>query len=278
MGCFETGNQGDPMAVSPTAVDHFEPACEAVARSTPLLVEAIRRAPGAVRPTRMRWTNAEIASHLYGSVVEAGKVARGVPSLYDGSGPTVALDERIVASVSERDVAVLSGMVEQATAQFLATVRQRSGDEPVAVPGATVSTMVGLIALDHHLHGGQFAETAGSQWSGRFSDLHPALSIVLPYAFDPRAARRFHGSYLVRLKGVEPIRYGIENGVLHLDLTGRTDCTLTSDPQTFLRMGIGVVSQVRATLTGKVRAGGRKPWLAMATNRLFPPIPHGGVR
>jgi len=24
-------------------------------------------------------------------------------------------------------------------------------------------------------------------------------------------------------------------------------------------------------------AGGRKPWLGFSVNRLFPPIPHGGV-
>ena len=52
---------------------------------------------------------------------------------------------------------------------------------------------------------------------------------------------------------------------------------MSSDPQTFLLAGIGVVSQLRAAMSGKLRAGGRKPWLAFAFPRLFPPIPHGGV-
>jgi hypothetical protein len=52
---------------------------------------------------------------------------------------------------------------------------------------------------------------------------------------------------------------------------------MTADPQTFLRVGIGVVSQLRASLTGKLRAGDRKLWLGFAVPRLFPPIPHGGV-
>lgn len=226
----------------------------------------------------MRWTNAEIAAHMFASVTESEKAARGVPSLYDGSGPTVALDEKMVAQVTERDLDVLAGMIDQTTAQFLSTVRSRPGGDPVAMPRATVSTLVGLVAGDHHLHGGQFAETAGFQWAGRVADMHATLSTVLPYAFDPMAARGFHGSYMLRLKGVDPIRYAVEDGVLHLDVHGPTDCTLTSDPQTILRLGIGVVSQLHATLTGKLRAGGRKPWLALATNRLFPPIPHGGVR
>ena len=258
-------------------LDHHQPACAALERSTPVLVEAIRRAPGAIRPAKMRWTNAEIAAHMFAAVTESEKAARGIPSLYDRSGPTVALDEQMVAQVAERDLDALAGMIDQTTAQFLSTVRARPGGDQVAMPRATVSTLVGLVAGDHHLHGGQFAETAGSQWAGRTADMHAALSAVLPYAFDPRAARGFHGSYMLRLKGVEPIRYAVEDGVLHLDVPGRVDCTLTSDAQTILRLGIGAVSQLRATLTGKLRAGGRKPWLALATNRLFPPIPHGGV-
>lgn len=226
----------------------------------------------------MRWTNAEIAAHMFASVTESEKAARGVPSLYDRSGPTVTLDEQMVAQVTERDLDVLAGMIEQATAQFLSTVRAGPGDSPVEMPGATVSTLVGLVAGDHHLHGGQFAQTAGVQWAGRVADMHAPLSIVLPDAFDRVAARGFHGTYLLRLKGVAPIRYAVDDGVLHLDVAGPTDCTVTSDPQTILRLGIGVVSQLRATFTGKLRAGGRKPWLALATNRLFPPIPHGGVR
>lgn len=265
------------MPVSPPVIDHHEPACNAVERSTPVLVESIRCAPGTVRPARMRWTNAEIAAHMFASVTESEKAARGVPSVYDASGPTVALDEQMVAQVAERNPDVLAGMIDQATAQFLSTVRARPGDDPVAVPRASVSTLVGLVAGDHHLHGGQFAETAGLPWTGRVADMHATLSTVLPYAFDPLAARGFHGSYLLRLEGVDPIRYAVEDGVLHLDVSGPTDCTMTSDVQTILRLGIGVVSQLRATLTGKLRAGGRKPWLALATNRLFPPIPHGGV-
>ncbi len=62
-----------------------------------------------------------------------------------------------------------------------------------------------------------------------------------------------------------------------MDVAGRTDCTLTSDVQTFLRVGIGVVSQTKAALTFKVRPTGRKPWLAFQVDRLFPAIPHGGV-
>lgn len=265
------------MSLTPTTVDHHEPTCAALERSTPVLTAAIRRAPADVRPRKMRWTNAEIAAHMYASVVESEKAVRGEPSVYDGTGPTAELDEQMVASVAERDIVVLADLVEQATASYLRSARQRPGDQPVAIPRGTVGSSTGLLALDHHLHGGQFAAAAGIPWDGAVADMFAPLSAVLPYAYDPEAGRGLSASYTLQLTGVAPVRYAIDDGVLRCDLPGPTDCTMTADPQTFLLMGIGVVSQLRATLTGKVRAGGRKPWLAMRVTKLFPPIPHGGV-
>lgn len=266
------------MSMSPTATDYHQPACDALERSTPALVEAIRRAPAETRPARMRWSNAEIAAHMYATVVESHKLARGVPSAYDGTGPSAELDERLVAGVEERDVGVLAEMVDKATTAFLGDLRALSGGDPVAMPGTRVSTLVALLAADQHLHGGQLAETAGARWSGDAADLHAPVSLLLPYSFDPVAARGFTGSYTLRLAGVEPIRYAVVDGELQDEVPDVTDCTLSADPQTFLRLGIGVVSELRALATLKIRARGRRPWLARATTRLFPPIPHGGVR
>lgn len=265
------------MTVSPASIDHHNRACDALERSTPLLLEAVRNAPATVRPKNMRWTNAEIAAHMYASVVEIEKSARGEASVFAGVGASAALDEQLVAQVTERDPVVLAEMIGDATTSFLATVRARSGNDATDVPRATVSTGVGLIALDQHLHGGQLAETSGSMWQGNVADMHSPLRAVLPYAFDPQAADGFRGSFTLRLRGVDPVSYAIVDGHLQIDPDGRTDCTITADPQTFLRVGIGVVSQLRAALTGKLRAGGRKPWLGFAVPRLFPPIPHGGV-
>jgi putative sterol carrier protein len=265
------------VTVSPTSVEALQRACDALERSTPLLVQAMRTAPADARPKKMRWTNVEIAAHMYGTVTEAEKSLRGAPSMIDGVDPSAALDEQIVAEVTERDPAVLAELTADRTAAFLTVARTRPADEAAGFRRATVATLVGLLALDHHLHGGQFSETAGAPWTGRLADMYYPLRAVLPYAFDAQAARGFNGSYALRLRGVDPVRYAVVDGELHIDAAGRAECTITADPQTFLRFGIGVVSQLRATLTGKMRAGGPKPWLVFAVNRLFPPIPHGGV-
>jgi hypothetical protein len=265
------------MSTSPIATSRHQAACDALERSTPVLVEAIRRAPADARPSGMRWTNAEIAAHLYASVLESHQLARGVASLYDGAGTSAELDEKMVGAVQERDPVALAGLVERATGQFLGDLRALSGDDPVAVPRATVATLVALHVADHHLHGAQLAETTGARWGVCPADLEAPLRLILPFAFDAEAARGFTGSYTLRLRGVAPIRYAVLDGELQNEEPMRTDCTLRVDPRTLLRMGIGAVSQLRAMATLRLRVGGRRPWLAPATTRLFPPIPHGGV-
>ena len=264
------------MTTTPAAVDHHQPSCDALERSTPLLAEAMRRAPGDVRPSRMRWTNGEIAAHMLASVIESDKSLRGEPSHYD-EGISAAMDEQMVASIPERDPAVIADDLEQRTAALVSLARTLPGEQEVTMPRGSVGLVVALLALDHHLHGGQLCETAGSTWTGDVADLHGPLATTVPYAFDPDAARGFTGSYSLNLKGVAPVPYAVRDGELSMEASPRIDCTLTSDVQTFLRVGIGVVSQTRAALTFKVRPTGRKPWLAFKVDRLFPAIPHGGV-
>jgi len=260
-----------------TSVDHHRLACDALERSTPVLLAAMRNAPASVSPTRMRWTCAELAAHMYSTILEARKVVCGEPSIFDGVGLSAEIDDRLVEQVAERDMTKLAELTADATAAFLEAARSRSGSDPTAVPGATVATFPGLFVLDHHLHGGQFAETAGAAWNGRVADMHSPLRAVLTYVFDPEAAKDFRGSFSLRLKGVEPLRYAVADGRLELDPEGRIDCRLTADPQTFLRVGIGIVSQLRAAVTGKLIATGRKPWLGFALTKVFPPAPHGGL-
>jgi hypothetical protein len=141
----------------------------------------------------MRWTNGEIAAHMVASLTEAHKAARGEPSLYD-DGLTSELDAVMIGRVPERDPGVLADLIEEGTGSFLSTVRKRIGGGATIPPGTNVATHVGLLAVDHHLHGGQFSQTTGSPWRGVVADMYSPLNIVLPFAFDPEAARDFRGS------------------------------------------------------------------------------------
>ncbi len=264
------------MTSTPAALDQHVDVCAGLARTTPLLCDVFERSEAGIRPTRMRWTNAEIAAHMVASVTEAEKAARGQPSAYDGE-QSAELDERMVAAVPERDPAVLAGILGERTSCFAETVSALDPADSLTAPRATVGALTALLALDHHLHGGQVAETSGDRWTSDVTGLHAALSTVVPYAFDSEAARGFRGSFALRLRGIEPVTYSVDDGRLTMGVPGRADSVLTTDVPTFLRMGIGAVSQARAILTGRMRAGGRRPWLAARARSLFPPIPHGGV-
>lgn len=264
------------MTTAPTHVNQHAAVCAELARTTPLLCGVFERSQAGARPNRMRWSNAEIAAHMLASVAEAEKAVRGQPSAYDVE-QSADLDERMVAAVPERDTTVLAQLLGERTASFTETVSALRPTDPLKAPRATVGALTALLALDHHLHGGQVVETSGDRWTSEVAGLPAALRTVVPYAFDPEAARGFRGSYALRLRGMEPVTYSVDDGRLTMNVPGRTDCVLTTDVATFLRMGIGVVSQGRAVLTGRMRAGGRRPWLAASVNRLFPPIPHGGV-
>jgi putative sterol carrier protein len=259
-------------------VERHETVCVALDRTTPLIVDVVRGMRREARPPGMTWTNRDVAAHLVASAAEAEKAALGLPSLFDGVGPNAAVDEKLVASTQEQDPRALADALEAGTRSFVAALRSRDGSTPVNSPRATVSVLGSLIALDHHLHGGQIAESSGSAWTGAPADMKQPLRTVLEYTFDPEAARGFHGSFELRLKGVAPVRYAVHDGEVTLDGIDRVDCVLSSDPRTFLLYGIGVISQTRAILTGRLRASGRKPWLARSLSRLFPAVPHGGVR
>jgi hypothetical protein len=49
----------------------------------------------------------------------------------------------------------------------------------------------------------------------------------------------------------------------------KADCVITADPVAFLLVGFGRVPQFSQLLRGKLRAGGRKPWLATTFGTLL---------
>ena len=49
----------------------------------------------------------------------------------------------------------------------------------------------------------------------------------------------------------------------------KSDCVITADPVAFLLLGYGRISQWSPIMRGKLRAGGRKPWLAMKFGTLM---------
>ena len=88
------------------------------------------------------------------------------------------------------------------------------------------------------------------------------LSLVPKY-LRPSRTKNANISFELRLRGAPRYRLAIADGKGVVTVAGKkADCVITADPVTFLLLGLNRVPQLPQLLRGKLRAGGRKPWLA----------------
>ena len=99
---------------------------------------------------------------------------------------------------------------------------------------------------------------AGVPWL--YQMVERAKQIEVPKYLRPRTT---NASFEFRLRSAPRYRVAIANGTGVVTLAGKkADCVITADPVTFLLLGLNRVPQLPQLLRGKLRAGGRKPWLA----------------
>jgi hypothetical protein len=93
----------------------------------------------------------------------------------------------------------------------------------------------------------------------------PFLLTAMPRVLDPAAAAGRTGSYRIVLRGGGP-RFGVvlTDGEVAVgaEPPARPDCTIVTEPVTFLLMALGRCGPNGAMARGKIFAWGRKPWLA----------------
>jgi putative sterol carrier protein len=71
-------------------------------------------------------------------------------------------------------------------------------------------------------------------------------------------------SFELRIRGANTYRMAVDRGTAVVTGAGeKSDCVITADPVTFMLVGFGRISQWRPILRGRLRASGRKPWMAM---------------
>jgi putative sterol carrier protein len=86
---------------------------------------------------------------------------------------------------------------------------------------------------------------------------------LAPKYLRPSRTKDLDISFELRMRGARRYRMAITDGTGVVTVAGeKADCVITADPVTFLLIGFGRVSQLPQILRGKLRAGGRKPWLA----------------
>lgn len=249
--------------------------------TVPRMTAALRAAPSGIAPIPgMSWRVGELGAHIAQTAATFLQVLDGEPTAYGHHGEFSALvDQQLVDELRERDPARLAQLTEERYAAMRRAMAGRPDHE--VLPGFqdySVAALNAVWVLDLNVHGYQVGHATGHPFAVDNAGLRLALETVLPFAADPAGSRELRATYAMHITGTPPLVYSVDDGAIRVEPDGaRVDCHVGIDPIAFLLVTLGVMPQWRAVLTLKLRAWGRKPWLAGRISRIFPPVPHGGV-
>ena len=253
---------------------------ETVARTAQLwrsMADSAAPVPG------LAWTAGQTAAHMVADMREYTEVltryANGdeaAINIPDGS-PTRArtvVNDRHLSDVGERDLRRLADMLEETAASYLAVatdieaIDTSERVEVLTADGLVLepAVMTCLLLGEQLIHGLDIARAGHRPWSiGREDALLviPAVLSLAPRYLRPSRTEGLNISFEVRMRGGCRYRVAITDGTGVVTAAGKkADCVITADPVAFLLIGSGRVAQLPQILRGKLRAGGRKPWLA----------------
>jgi hypothetical protein len=225
----------------------------------------------------LAWTAGQTAAHVVADMGEYTEVltrhlnGETAELSIPGGSPARArnsANDRHLVDVPERDMRRLADLLEAAAAKYLAAASAIDTSERVALLTADglvlePAVMTCLLLGEQLVHGLDIARAAHRPWKIERDDallaIPAALSLVPKY-LRPRTT---NASFELRLRGAPRYRVAIGDGTGVVTVAGeKADCVITADPVTFLLLGLNRVPQLPQLLRGKLRAGGRKPWLA----------------
>ena len=225
-----------------------------------------------------QWSLAEAAAHLAQAGELMADIAAGrARSWGDGTPQSLAAaNERALAGFGERRAEPLAAMI---VAQADAYLRAWDGGDAKA----TVVTPLGPMGLDvlgsylltHMLgHGYDLARALGRPHMidrARVELTLPFLITVMPRVTDTARTAGLSARYAIRLWGGARFGVIVADGAVAVGSRppARPDCTILTEPVTFLLMALGRRDQWSALAQGRVLAWGRKPWLAPRFPALF---------
>ncbi|WP_123027222.1 maleylpyruvate isomerase N-terminal domain-containing protein [Mycolicibacterium stellerae] len=252
----------------------------AVARTAELL----RRVDPASPVPGLTWTAAETAAHMAGELRDyalalnrhtGGYMTHANRPMETPSRMSAVVNARQLTEVPERDTGRLAVVLTEASLAYLAAAD--AADESAAIPTAnglllSPPTMTSLLLGEQVVHGLDIARAASTPWDIEPRDallVIPGVLSVAPEYLRPSAAAA-RVSFELRIRGANQYRMAVDHGTAVVTAAGaKPDCVITADPVAFLLLGYGRISQWGPIMRGKLRAGGRKPWLAMKFTTLL---------
>jgi uncharacterized protein (TIGR03083 family) len=201
----------------------------------------------------------------------ASDLQEGKPSPFTDMHRISETNAELLAQTQERNIDALLPRYSRTIRAMEQKFREMPDDMRVPFHAGltfTPAQAMAMMSCELLMHGWDLATGTGEEFV-----IEPADARLILYTITPlmpsmvleEAAAGFTGTYEVRIKDGACFRLHFEDGelsVAHVDPGGPADCVITADATAFLLMGYGRGSQIAPILRGKVRAGGRKPWLA----------------
>ena len=257
------------------AHDRSKDALPAAARRT---ADLLRRIDNATAPVPgLSWTTAETAAHMVGDLRDYAQALTRHANGYmthavrqeSPSRLSAAVNARHLEEVPERDLGHLADQIEDAVAAYLTAAASADDSTTISTPNGLAidpPTMTALLLGEQVVHGLDIARAAKVRWQVEPRDallIAPGVLSIAPQYLRPSAAA-VRASFELRIKGASRYRLAVDRGnAVVTDAGEKSDCVITADPVAFLLLGYGRISQWSPIMRGKLRAGGRKPWLAM---------------
>lgn len=233
----------------------------------------------ASRIPRSEWTVGEAAAHLALANELMADLAAGAERRYgDGTpGSLAAANAASLAAFPERTPGVLADAISGHARAFVTAARtaaQPSG--AIMTPmGAMDLETLGSYLLTHMLgHGWDLARALRRPHMidrERAGLCLPFLLTAMPRVVDPAAVGGLTAQYTLGLRGGPRFTAAFDSGVLTVTPgpAERPDCTIITEPVTFLLIALGRCSPWAAIARGGIRAWGRRPLLVPAFPRAF---------
>jgi hypothetical protein len=234
----------------------------------------------------LTWSVAETAAHLvtaletYRDLVLGTADAKAMlvfsPDVETPPQHSAAYNAAQLARFSERDPLRLADLLGPSVDAFLEAAAARpDGDRILTGTGLsmTVPTMTAALLGEQLIHGFDIARAGHIPWPISRTDALLVLGgvmVMLPDYLDRQRTAGLHVAYELRLRGGPRYRLQVDDGMATVTEVGRpVDCWVSADPATFLLLGYGRISRRSQIIRGRFVAGGRKPWLALAFERLL---------
>lgn len=271
------------MTATATATVDWPAAREAVATVAPRVTALLRSVEHPTAPALADWDLTDVAIHLSHALDGVAAMANGGGSVLTDLWGLGDLTSALVEGETTRDLAEIADRIEASVESFLRGMETAKDDGVRAwlVEGTAVrlSTLTCHFLNELVVHGRDVAMAEGVPWKvdRRYAALvltgfiFPAFGQLGPAIVDQQAAAGVRASFDVRLRGGGGVVMRFDNGNLTMEpcSSGSVDCHLSVDPEAFLLVGWGRISQWPAIARGKLFAWGRKPWLGVRLRSLL---------